>query len=446
MLFILLITLSVYAQENSPFSRYGIGDLYPAQTIASRAMGGLSAAFADGQTINSSNPASYGNIQLVTYDIGISLDARILRDNNLALKYNATNFAPSYLQIGLPLSRKRKIGFAFGLKPVTRINYNVQDFSKILVDRELNLYDSLQSLYQGNGGLNQAFFGIGKRWKNLTLGFNGSVDFGKKNISTTVDLINDTTLYYKSLSSSNTAFWGASFNGGFQYDIKLHGVNNKINNTTESYYLRVGANVTWQQKLHANTDVNRETFFYDANGAIVKIDSVYEQTNVLGKITLPTTYTAGFMFIKSIRSSIIGVDKWAFGAEYDAGKWSDYRFYDQPDKVVDNWMLRVGGQITPDPLFGKNVWSRAVFRLGFFTGQDYINADNNKLKVTGLTLGAGFNLRRYRPVENQFTLINTALEIGKRGSSVNNVTENYFKLSVGFSLSDISWFIKRKYE
>jgi len=39
----------LWAQENSPFSRYGMGDIYPAQTIAARGMGGVGVASDNGQ-------------------------------------------------------------------------------------------------------------------------------------------------------------------------------------------------------------------------------------------------------------------------------------------------------------------------------------------------------------------------------------------------------------
>ncbi len=389
----LYFSSTVYSQENSPYSRYGLGDLYPGQSVSSRAMGGLSAAFADAQAINSSNPASYGNIKLVTYDIGISLDSRTLRDNNLVLKYTSTNLAPSYFQFGAPLNKRKGLGFAFGLKPLTRINYSIESTTRSPID-------SLQTLYEGNGGLNQGYVGIGKRWKNLSIGFNTGFDFGRKELNTKVNFINDTVLYYQSISSTTTAFWGTFLNGGIQYNLKVNEHINADNKTTEYHYLRFGGDVSIQQKLHANQDINRETFEYDANGAIVKIDSVYTQTNILGKINLPTTYTAGFMFIKTISSSLGSVDKWMFGAEYDAGKWNDYRFYGQPDRVVNNWMIRAGGQFTPDPLTGKGFFNRATYRAGFFTGRDYINADNNDLKITGVTVGAAFHVSKFRSYDN----------------------------------------------
>ena len=60
----LILSLNLSAQENSPFSRYGLGDLYPAQNIAARGMGGISAAYSNEQALNSVNPASYSALDL----------------------------------------------------------------------------------------------------------------------------------------------------------------------------------------------------------------------------------------------------------------------------------------------------------------------------------------------------------------------------------------------
>jgi hypothetical protein len=61
------------------------------------------------------------------------------------------------------------------------------------------------------------------------------------------------------------------------------------------------------------------------------------------------------------------------------------------------------------------------------------------------SFGAGFPIRKWRAYETQFTVLQTAFQIGKRGSSVNNVTENFFQFTFGLSLND-NWFIKRKYD
>src|SRR5690606_3657833 len=67
---------------NSPYSRYGLGDIVPAQNILSRSMGGISAAYYDFSTINFVNPASYARLSSTTLDIGIELDNRTLRAVN----------------------------------------------------------------------------------------------------------------------------------------------------------------------------------------------------------------------------------------------------------------------------------------------------------------------------------------------------------------------------
>ena len=96
----LVLSLITYGQENSPFSRYGIGDIYPQQSIASRGMGGLSTAYTNSQAINTINPASYGSLGLVTYDFALTIDVRSLISATPVEKYKSTNFIPSYLQIG----------------------------------------------------------------------------------------------------------------------------------------------------------------------------------------------------------------------------------------------------------------------------------------------------------------------------------------------------------
>src|SRR3569623_298392 len=95
---ILFSVSALQAQENSPFSRYGLGDLYPQQNIAARGMGGTSAAFISPQTVNTMNPATYGFIRTsVKFDVGISIDQRTLKSANPKATYSSANFLPSYI-------------------------------------------------------------------------------------------------------------------------------------------------------------------------------------------------------------------------------------------------------------------------------------------------------------------------------------------------------------
>jgi len=440
--FVMLSVASAKAQENSPFSRYGVGDLYPQQTIASRAMGGVTAAFTSPQAINTVNPASYGFIPQVTFDVGISIDQRTLKSKSPLLNYSSANFLPSYVMIGVPLNRLKGWGAAFGIKPVARINYSVEE----LVQN--GNADTLQKLHQGNGGLTQAFIGIGKRWgkhitgTNFSIGLNAGYEFGRRQTDNIINYI-DSTPFTKSNYSATTTYSGVFINPGAMLSIGFGKKQDKITKVYESYQLRIGASANIQHNLNASQNSIVESFDYDANGAIVPLDTIKIQNGITGKLVIPLNYTVGFMLSNLLTD--YGVSKWSIGADYTGGKWSDYRFYGQPDQVVNNWMLHAGGEFTPN-LTSANGFSRAIYRLGFYTGKNYINADGNGYDEKAVTFGVGFNLRKYRgQYDNQQTLINTAIEIGKRGSTVNNVTENYFKLSVGFSLSDL-WFVKRKYD
>ncbi len=437
----LLPVSALLAQENSPYSRYGIGDLYPSQTIAARGIAGLTAAYSDGRTLNSDNPASYGDMRtyanggLFTFDVGVSIDARVLHSTSPVLKYNSVNFIPSYILVGFPINKKH-FGMVAGLKPVSRINYSIQSVGRGP--------DSMQTLYQGSGGLNQAFVGLGKRWGAFSIGVNGGYLFGRKEINTNILLINDTIGYHNGSVSSTGNFYGLFANGGVQLNLKLGEKTDSLSKIKSTYGLTLGASGTLKNKINITSNVLNETYYYNSDGATLPYDTVSFRQNPTDKVSLPAMFSVGFMLTRQITSYVFSDNKWMLGAEFSAGNWgTDYRYGNQKDQVVNNWMLRTGGSLTPDP-FSTSFFSHTTYRLGFYTGKDYINADGNGLQTTAVTLGAGLRVRSDRR-SNQSTIINTSIEVGKRGTNVNNVTENFFKLSAGLSLSDI-WFIKRKYD
>jgi len=102
---------AVFAQENSPYSRYGLGDLTPNHNISSRGMGGISAGLYDYQSnytgfgsVNFVNPATLGNLPFTIFDIGAEIDARTLKSISPVKKFTEVNSIFSYLQLGLPLT------------------------------------------------------------------------------------------------------------------------------------------------------------------------------------------------------------------------------------------------------------------------------------------------------------------------------------------------------
>ncbi|MDB5246296.1 MAG: hypothetical protein JWQ40_690 [Segetibacter sp.] len=427
--FLILGSFQASAQENSPFSRYGLGDPYPSQNVINRGMGGVASTYGNWQSINLSNPASYSELKVVTYDIGVAMDSRTLRSANPIQKYNSVNLTPSYVSLGMPISKKHNLGLAFGLRSLARISYSIEERKRLRVD-------SMQYLYEGDGGLYQAFVGVGKSWGGLHIGINTGYMFGRKE-NTTRAIPIDSVLTYKSNSSTLTTYGSAFINAGLQYEAKF----------SKKTSMRFGFSGNLKQSLSAQQQINRETFSYDPNGLSTKIDSVYQTAEESGTIELPVSYTAGVSLNSYVVDNLGGrYDKGLIALEYESTQWSNYRFFKQPDKLINSWQLKLGGQFVPNPIgFTKSYWNRVTYRAGVYMGKEAANADGNELPVVGLTLGAGFPVRKWIRSDDQFTTINTTVEIGKRGNKKNNITESFFRVSFGLNLSDV-WFKKRRYD
>ncbi len=415
--FFYISTFPVQAQENSPYSRYGLGDVLPSQNIVNRSMGGLSIPYRDYQSVNFVNPASLASLKVTTLDVGVNYSTRTLRTIDPPEKFKSAYLIPTYLQLGLRLSRKGNWGMTGGIRQLTRIGYNLGTRTR------LPGVDSVFYNYEGNGGSYQAFLGTGFGNKSISFGVNVGYLFGNRQYSTKVNFINDTVPYKKTNSSDTTRFGGLFVNAGLQYTI----------NIGKSTYLRLGLTGSLNNKLKATRDITRETYEAGVNGSIV-IDSIYREAGVEGTIIYPGSYGGGFLVEKE--------EKWQFGAEYSTTKWNSYRYFEMPDRLRDSWTVRVGGQIIPD-ITDKKYWSRVMYRIGFSYGADYIDLKESFNQYL-FTFGAGLPVRRSY-YTNQYTTINLGFEIGARGSKSNALRENLFRVCIGLNLSDI-WFTKRAYQ
>lgn len=434
-----MIALGAFSQENSPYSRYGMGDLVPSASIMSRSMGGIAAGLVDydkrydlkfqypkPQSLNFLNPATYSRTRLTTFDLGFEVDNRTLVEPATGEKFKSTNAIISYLQLGFPLSRKRNMGMIIGLRPISRISYQIQSSTRAVDPYTNQPIDSLATIYQGKGGSYQAYVGIGKGWKNFSIGANVGYYFGNKDYSTRKIFLNDTVTYIKSNHENQTSFGGLFYNAGIQYSIQL-------NKTTK---LVLGAFGTLSQDFNTNQTRIVESFEFDGSGGNFRADSVYELKDVKGTLTTPGNYSVGFVLSRD--------DKWMFGADYVTTMWNDFSFNGAKDAVQNTWMVKIGGQFIPNAYNAKSYFARVSYRLGINFGPDYVKLPNEDLPQFGFSAGFGLPVRKGN-YSNQFTNINLGLEYGRRGNTNNTLRENLFRISLGFTLSDL-WFIKRKYE
>ena len=448
---ILLMTLGAQAvacgllnaQDNSPYSRYGLGDITPSTNIVNRGMGIFSAAYAEPFYVNFNNPASYyaflayleerskkyasGRVLL---DAALNFDNHTLREGNAPQKFTSSNALFSYLQIGVPL--RKNWGFSFGLRQVTRISYKIDQFERLYDPVTGQPIDSAVTEYDGDGGVFLGSLGTGFAIKNFSIGLNFGYLFGKKVYSTKRGFINDSVKYNSSSYNTQTSFGNIYGNAGIQYKVDL---NSKL-------LLHLGVYGNLKQNIGATQDILRQTAIGTQAGDI-QIDSVYQKKDVKGTVIYPASYGAGFVIEKKLEPQNNKYGTWLIGLDFVQSNWKDYRFYGEQDSVQNSWQLKMGGEVRPEPK--HNYFSNVTYRAGLMLGQDYIHVIE-KLPIWGLSFGVGLPLANYNQLaRTQASIINLALEFTKRGNNNNLLKDNYFRLSVGFSFSDL-WFIKRKYE
>ena len=421
------LQLVANAQENSPYSRYGLGDVVPNHNIFTRGMGGISAGVSDYQSLNFTNPASLAFISNTIFDIAAEADVRSLKSTNPPKKYSQTNSLFSYLQIGFPLTTKKMFkkdkswGMSFGIRPVTRIGYKIEK------NERLTGIDSLNTLFEGTGGVNQAFIATGYRIKNLSLGLSIGYMFGSKDISTKLEFINDSVHYYKANYQNKTTFGGIFVNAGIQYELQI-----------KQGMLRFGAYGSLQQKLRGTRDDKKQTFAYDGSGGAFRLDSVYEQNNVKGNIKYPSTVGVGMTFTGK---------HWMYGIDIETTNWSNYTFYSNTDLVQNNWTVRAGGQYYPakDGTSSKKYFNFVKYRAGFYYGSDYVNISKNRTEY-GFTVGASLPITSLSRISyiGEYVVLNTAVEFGNRGNKLTNLRENTMRYCIGISMN-ARWFQKPKY-
>ena len=439
-----LITCNfLYAQENSPYSRYGLGDIAPSTNIVNRGMGGLSAAYADPFSINFTNPASYSQFLSyieektkkavsgrVLFDVGINYTSHTLREGNSPEKFTSSDILFSYLQVGVPV--KKNWGLNFGLRQVTKIYYKINHFERLYDPITGSNIDSAVTNYNGDGGAFLGSLGTGVAIRNFSIGFNFGYLFGKKQFGTKRVFANDTVAYNPSIYNNQASFGDIYGNAGIQYKI----------NVSQKLLLRLGAYGNLKHNINAQDDILRMTYVSTPSGD-VQLDSVYAEKGVKGKIVYPSGYGLGFVIEKKPDLQNNKYGNWLVGVDFVQNNWSEYRFYGSPDSVQDAWQFRVGGQIRPEPK--KNYFSNVTYRAGIFIGQDYVHVVD-KLPLLGLSFGMGLPLPNYNSLARaQASVLNLTFEYVKRGNNQNLLKDNIFRISAGLSFSDL-WFNKRKYE
>ena len=152
---------------NSPYTRYGLGDMFDQSFTNNAAMGGVGYALRTPEHINAMNPASYTAVDSLSFifDAGMSLKSSNFQEG----KYKANAKNSSFDYIGMQFRLHPRLGMTIGYTPFSTVGYNFTRSKEIENSSDVTISNN----FYGDGGLQQIFGGVGfKILDNLSIGAN----------------------------------------------------------------------------------------------------------------------------------------------------------------------------------------------------------------------------------------------------------------------------------
>lgn len=402
----------------SPFTTYGLGELFGNALIHHQGTGGLGVSQPQYWFLNNTNPALLVYNNLTVFQAGI-VGERIQIQSDTLSQRNAGGTL-SYLVTSFPII-KTKWTSSIGLMPYSNVNYELV-FDDYVRNNAGQIVDTVSVRETGSGGLTQLYWANGVRLtSDLSIGLRATYLFGPiddvySNLLTT----SDQPVPYVINVEQKTTVKDFIFGLGVSYTIdSLSRKNNKR--------LSIGAVYNFESKLNAT---QRNSIFRTNISSNDTIEG-YQLNTQKGQIPLPYSYTVGISYGKGLN--------WWFGTEYSYQDWTGFQgLNDVNERLGKAWKWTIGGEITPDPGALEGYLKRVTYRTGLTLEQYPYLANGETVKDFGINFG--FSLPAGR------SSLDFAFKVGKRGDrSVNILEENYFKLYFGITFND-QWFIPRKFD
>ena len=405
----LLLSFISFSQEgtSSPYSFYGIGEARFQGSVESRSMAGLS-IIPDSTRINFQNPAGFANLKWTSFAMAGSSNYTKQKSGASSAIAQRTTF--DYLALGIPIG---KFGAAFGIIPYSSVGYKIENISE---DPSVNT-----RRFNGWGGMNRVFLGTGYRiLPNLSIGASAYYNFGKIQTNS-LEIIPNVPIGSREQNVNQLS--GVNFSIGMMYQAKIK---EKLSFFSSLYYIPKSIVVSENTRTIGTVRVNAN---FDMQNVDL-LDPVITKTD----LDLSQKWSLGLGFGDT--------KKWLLGAEVsyqDVGKL--YNNYNTLTNVSYSTYEKysLGGYYTPNnnPFVGYA--KRITYRGGFKYEKTGLIVNSTSIDDLALSFGVGL------PITGSLSNVNIGLEMGKKGTTSNNlVQENYFNLSVGVSLND-KWFVKSKY-
>jgi hypothetical protein len=399
MLFLCAITTTAQNSTNSPYTRYGYGELANRSFGAGKSMGGIGIGLRSSKQVNPMNPASYSCMDSMTFlfDFGASVQSSWYDDG--INKQQNINGNVEYMAMQFPLHRR--VAVSAGLLPYSHVGYNFADTKTTHGQQYIEEAT-------GTGGLNLLYAGLSfDLWKKrLSVGGNINYLFSSINhsITTAYESSNPTTSVQK---DKELIFSDAIFDFGLQYTHPLSKTENMI----------LGLIYTPKKRLHVDS--------YEHTTSSENItDTLTDRT-----YDIPTGYGTGLSYVKD--------NKLIVAADFSYQEWEKATFDGNRNVFKNRTKLNAGAEYIPNQ-FSRPYLNRVRYRVGVSYTNSYIQVEGNGYKEYGATVGFGF------PISDTRSYINVSFEyLNIKPESKTMINENYLRMTLSYTFNE-HWFFKRK--
>lgn len=410
---ILPLMVIAQSQSSSPYSFYGIGDIYEQGNIRTFGMGGANLAVRSNIYVNLSNPASYTGIDSLSFVASIGLQSTMVAYRTNELTNDLSNTSINHITFAFPLTSWWKSSLA--LLPFSNVGYEVQN------DELLDFNVLSRTIYSGTGGLDKVNWGNAFQInKNLSVGINSSYYFGRVEHRTTV-IFPDSAYIINARLSERDLLNGFQFSVGVQYFIP----------TGKTTVLGLAATYTPTTTLNVETDYLATTFIGDEIGYESRIDTVYMVDGLTGETVLPYTFGFGISWEKK--------DKLLLAADFMFDNWESFSYLGKSDNLNNKVKASFGAEYTPTSNNLSSYLKLIRYRFGVRYNKMGLNFNNTDIEEYAISVGFGLPLRK------SASILNIGIEIGQNGTIENSlIQERFFKVAMGISIKE-NWFRKGKY-
>lgn len=440
--FYLFLGITVNAQNNvnNIYSFHHIGLFEPNENAFQLGMGGVRYGLIDSAYANGSNPAAMSYLSKGQPVFGVDLTGR---SSFFESSDGSANTRAAYLRsINFSIPFANIMGLGFGYRPVFSKGYRFNEFQYIQGD-------SLNRVYQGTDGVQQAYFALSiaaiKNKKTFfSIGFEGNFNFGNPTNVRAVEFVN--------FSLSNAANILSDTIRGFGYKASV-ALKHEI-----SEFLTFSLGGSYSLSSTWNTTYTDRIVGYAGNyGVNHQVSQQISSSQWSGKITTPAILGLGIgldlhpqgFSLNSKRQSKIRLH-----ADYEVISWENFGrtlqgVADPTFTYSNTTAYRFGFEFTPHRLAsdrspGLGYINKISYRFGLNLNE--IALPNQIMSDRGITFGMGLPI----PFDNSQSSINIGIRAGNVGATgTNSIRENYLAYQIGIVLTPGNWerwFRKIKYD